>query len=241
MPRIRYFETAALIAIALLGAWIYHPFPPARALGRGESRTIESLQRIVVAQETFRAERGRYGFLEELGEADRLDGAKLVSHGDGAFEIDRTGYLFRVFLPTREGEATSSADPQAVDPVAAKTLYGVSAWPLRFDVTGRRVFYLHHDGEIFHTENLGEPYSGRTREPRWDAALRDGSLGLDGNPVADETHGADAKIWASLFGEDEEEDEDEDGEPRDRDGTETEDPASDRSRGDAASDQGRSS
>lgn len=205
MPRIRYFEAAALIAIVVFGAWIYRPFPPARVLGRGETRTIEWLQRIAVAQASFLEDRGRYGFLEELVEAGELEGAGLVDHGGGAIEIERTGYLFRVFLPTRERSATSSASPEDVDAVLARELFGVSAWPIRFNVTGRRVFYLHHDGEIFHTENLGDPYSGREREPRWDAALRDGSLGLDGNPVGDETHGADAKIWASLFGEEDDE------------------------------------
>jgi hypothetical protein len=88
-------------------------------------------------------------------------------------------------------------DPRP-DPALSQKVWCLYAWPVRFGVTGRRVFFTNERGRIYQTENLGEPYEGAHSVPSWDSAFRDPSEGMTGRVVSTARHGSDGRIWELL-------------------------------------------
>jgi len=224
MAATRIFELLSVLVIVGLVLSVRLPFVRAVELAANEERALEALRALSVAQEEHRDVRGRYGFGSELLEPSDDRPFLDVPHRlleDGIFAIDGTGYLFRVALPAADARAVFD-DPSTIEPRYARIAYAAIAWPVAYGRTGKRVLWLHHDGRIVQTENLGVPYESVARAPRWDAALRDASLGLLGDPVGDSSHAMDAKIWELLEPLEEDEETDsgapgETGEARERD------------------------
>ncbi len=200
MASARVFEILSLILIVGLAVSVEPPFRISGKLAANEERTLEALRAIAGAQERHRNATGRFGFGHELLAAnDRgpyLDRPSR-SLSDAIFSLEGTGYLFRIALPAEDSRAVFS-DLEKADATQSSVVFAALAWPEVFARTGKRVFWMHYDGRIVQTENLGVPYEGTERPPAWDAALRDASLGLHGDPVADGVHAMDAKIWELL-------------------------------------------
>lgn len=216
MLRIRYFEILSLAVLASMIYWVVAARPRVEAIAESEAKAVEWLERIAIAQQQWHDATGEYAFLSELLEGTKDTPAALdvraESLSTGRYLLPGSGYVFRSFLPAGT-EPVADGDAIGPDPEERKEAYGVYAWPLRYGATGKRTLFL-HGGEIFQTENRGIPYDGERCEPRWDAAMRDASLGLTGDAVDDQAHGSDTKIWERLGAGDEGEDEDEDARDR---------------------------
>jgi hypothetical protein len=163
-----------------------------------ESAAIATLTSIRSAQEQFqlkvlrdadRDERGEYGFMHDLMNPERGD--PLITKFPGANgRYMRLGYIFRVFLPGRNGKpiGESRKADHDVDPNFAERFVVVAAWPVEKGKTGRRAFILNTNGEIFFCAD--GTYGGRN-QPKADVlsfepgnlasrTLADGVVARDG-------------------------------------------------------------
>lgn len=158
---------------------------------------------------------GEYAYLCELagtaplrGGNELMDPALLVlSLGEvtAAGIAERSGYLFRVFLPGKTvGERTpglpegSGSQP---DSDAAEILWCAYAWPAEAGVTGARAFFISQEGELTAVPNADGAYSGADRAPAFDAALSSEYPGDMGSLVPSSILGQtsnDGRAWAPV-------------------------------------------
>jgi len=93
------------------------------------------------------------------------------------------GYLFEMWLPTgiTAGHVGAALeDPnggkQAApfpDPVQGARMWCCYAWPVAYDLTGRRAFFVNQRGEVLECANRSSsPYSGRPVSPPYDNGPR---------------------------------------------------------------------
>ena len=171
MPRIWLFEVLTLLALLVIVLLVLESRPGNQRMGDGEARAIECLKEIAAAQKKHRERSGRYAFLTELLgtqkpssslapllalPAERYDGkVPDATAGEGIYELGGSGYLFQVFLPSARGYGVVPGGAQPFDDEESRELWSAIAWPREFGVTGKRTIYIHHDGELFHTENQG--------------------------------------------------------------------------------------
>lgn len=128
---------------------------------------------------------GEYAYLGEMAGVSPLRGgtrlmepALLVSSlGDvtPAGIAERSGYLFRVFLPgaTVNGRTPGLPEGSREQPDSdnAEVLWCAYAWPVEAGVTGKRAFFISHEGELTAAPNADGAYSGEEAAPAFDAAL----------------------------------------------------------------------
>jgi hypothetical protein len=191
---------------------------PYRVHGRsiyesGEVSAISTLRRISSAEAEFQATAladedrdgtGEYGGFLELSSAAPVRGRDApiktpVVSGifrtlDADGEVKRSGYVFRVWLPTKSGafvgETGDGFPAGRLDPDAAERRWRCFAWPANYDHTGLRTFAVDELGDIFGTED--ERWSGAGAGP--DAAS------FDGRPNADATTwtSPDGHVWKQV-------------------------------------------
>jgi hypothetical protein len=159
-----------------------------RALSSAQAMLVES-----AAIDEDKDGAGEYGFLGELsggrtlrGRRERLEPpvlssafAALEDDGDGDAVVQRSGYWYQVWLPTRTGTAvTERANPSGavkVHPDAAERAWCAYAWPVEPGATGRRVFFVNQEGELLAFDNPGGHFGGLQRsggrQPANDSAL----------------------------------------------------------------------
>jgi prepilin-type N-terminal cleavage/methylation domain-containing protein len=166
---------------------------------------------------------GEYGYFAELAGTVGLrqdDGAGAVEIGatlvppmlsgalgivDADGYVQRSGYMFAMYLPDDVNagileNAAGGADVAAApDPDQAEVLWACYAWPLDYQQTGNRVFFINQDGDILQSNNRDALYSGADTAPEFDAAF---SVDDDmSSPTANSAAGIDAideGVWTVL-------------------------------------------
>jgi hypothetical protein len=106
-----------------------------------------------------------------------LDPTLLPSRfGTANGQPERSGYLFRLYLPGAAVEDRAAGIVQGAptypDPVNSSERWCCYAWPVTVGATGNRVFFVDQEGEILETSNADKAYSGANRGPAFDAALK---------------------------------------------------------------------
>lgn len=188
-----------------------------------ESAAIATLKNISSAQAQCQAScvidadgdgQGEYGFFGELSgkqpvRKDKNGGVgttkivpPVLSNVFGNVlgrRVERSGYVFQVFLPAADGSAVAEAsnggaDGVAVDPDRAEQLWCAYAWPVD-EKSGRRCFFVNQSGDVLATDNDAQGYFGRDKGPKPNAAFEQGSSGkLDAKLAAGEV-GSDGARW----------------------------------------------
>jgi prepilin-type N-terminal cleavage/methylation domain-containing protein len=109
----------------------------------------------------------------------------VVADGAGDGCVTRQGYHFKIFLPDDNsditlptgGYAEAPAGGTAAGDLAAwgsdncESMWCAYAWPVEAGRTGRRAFFINHEGDPISFGNLNGAYSGLTTTPTFDAAL----------------------------------------------------------------------
>jgi hypothetical protein len=154
---------------------------------------------------------GEFGTFADLSGAEPPRGRDAVLHPavlSGAFrtrslrgEVSRSGYLFQLWLPAKEGtfvsEMTRNIGAGVLDPAAAETRWRCYAWPARYDHCGLRTFFIDDAGDIWATDD--ERYSGSGSGPAPDAATpRPGTLVPETASTAATFTGADGNTWTRV-------------------------------------------
>jgi type II secretory pathway pseudopilin PulG len=120
--------------------------------------------------------------------------AALADDGTGAVCVQRSGYVFQMWLPasTTDGGPEGCAEPAAwpprdasrVDPELAERFWCCYAWPASPGSTGNRVFFIDQEGDLLVCDGAGE-YGGLFAQggvqPAFDAAFNaGGGVAVDG-------------------------------------------------------------
>jgi hypothetical protein len=153
-------------------------------------RVISSAQAMAVFSAVLDLDRdggGEYLFLDELcgvknlrGTDHKCEPALLSSKWEQAAGgvVTRSGYAFRIDLPSRDGKMISvstASNGRDVSVEDAEIEYVVYAWPLVAGNTADHVFVLDQEGELWVSDNKGrrQGYSGLANPPphdAWDSA-----------------------------------------------------------------------
>lgn len=221
-------ELMIVVAIIAIIASIAIPNLLSARLNANESAAIATLKNISSGQSQCQASgvidvngngQGEYGFFGELS------GRVAVRNNTGATQtisppvlstafgnvnadsnVSRSGYLFRMFLPTATATgvaetATTGGDPTnalGVDPGQAETLWCCYAWPQVAGNSGKRAFFVNQSGDVLATNGLGATYTGNTLMPPQNAAFLASTSGFMGNRVASNGTGLDTNFWVVV-------------------------------------------
>ena len=192
-------ELMIVIAIIAIIAAIAIPNLLAARLAANETAAIATLRNIVSSQAQFQQSgkldldnggvgdgTGEYGgFLELAGAANGVgpNGASRLAVGltppvlSSAFQnsTQRRGHAFRLRLhdvpARRHGEAGDEPSPSAsVDPDLAETTWCCYAWPVNYNQSGNRTFFVNQAGDVLGCEDSN--YDGPGNGPAADAAFQ---------------------------------------------------------------------
>ena len=168
LSSISFLECIIALALIAGAATVVIPRWTKEKITTNESAAVTHLSSIVDAQRRFHERCGAFALLQELTgdrtsrELDTLPALlDLPRPSHGVSEVD--GYLFTVYLPSAEGHGALSA--RDVNPTLARRSWIAYAWPLHYGITGRRVFVVNSDGQVFAEENAGTPLAGLKRVP----------------------------------------------------------------------------
>lgn len=165
-----------------------------------ESAAIATLRNCVSAQEQARAAgvidvdgngMGEFAFFAEMtgvaGVRDETGASGLFisppllsSHfavKDGL--VERSGYLFQIWLPAADGTAVAEGKHGGVGAAApgaenSEMAWCAYAWPVENGVSGNRAFFVTQDGDVYHCDNKTQEYGGRDKRPSPYAAFPEG-------------------------------------------------------------------
>jgi prepilin-type N-terminal cleavage/methylation domain-containing protein len=213
-------ELMIVVAIIAIIAAIAIPNLLSARLNANETAAVATLRNISSAQAQFQATAkadsdndgtGEFGsFIELSGQSDVrgsttvgklnppvLSGAFRTPDTDGF--VSRSGYYFKICLPTAAGIADvpdADSDWTAVDEDLAETTWCCYAWPVNYGNSGNRSFMVNQTGDVVSTEN--NTYSGGTGPsahagfftPRTNSSI----TGL----TAVGTTGGDGNIWRQV-------------------------------------------
>lgn len=163
---------------------------------------------------------GEYAFFAELsGQAPmRVDNAGVVGAGavgtdelsppilssafgnvDANGVVTRSGYCFQVFLPDAANAGVSEAGgvPTTTDSDNAEVLWCAYAWPVQYNQTGNRVFFVNQEGDLLQFNNrVAVPYEGSAAGPGYDSAF---TIATDMSaPIASGAAGTDGNTWVPV-------------------------------------------
>ena len=207
-------ELMIVIAIIAIIASIAIPNLLAARLAANETAALATLRNIISAQAQFQQTAkadtndngtGEYGGFAEMSGAlpgrmiaplvpPVLSGQFRLLTGGGS--INRSGYYFRMYLPSPTGAgvlepATGYADDGSIGAEAAESAWCCYAWPVNFSQSGNRAFFANQGGDVLFAEDHN--YSGTVGSPNFDAAyLVAGSMM---GSVAIGGPGVDGNIW----------------------------------------------
>ncbi|WP_419191725.1 pilus assembly FimT family protein [Engelhardtia mirabilis] len=224
-------ELMIVVAIIAIIASVAIPKLLSARLSANESAAISTLRSISSAQAQLQSSAaidvdsdggGEYGYFAELAGTVGLredDGAGGIQIGadvlappmlsgalgnvDGDGFVQRSGYLFAMFLPDDASAglleaADGGADTNAVDSDQAEILWCCYAWPLNYQQTGNRVFFINQDGDILQSNNRDETYSGAATAPAFDAAYNGADMSTATANAAAGNAGQDTNTWTVL-------------------------------------------
>jgi prepilin-type N-terminal cleavage/methylation domain-containing protein len=213
-------EVIVVVAIIATVSSIIIPTLLGSRVSASESTAIATLRTICTAENTYRQQaaadrnsngEGEYGYLAEMASLVPPAGAaqvltpsilpnsfRLVSNGF----VDRVGYLYRVILPGPNGApapeaATGGEDAGSpVDPALAEAIWVAYCWPAVRGTTGFRVFVINQRGDILHSDNVVQGYSGYATPVPPDAAFT--VANNVASPIAVNARGNDGALWKAV-------------------------------------------
>jgi hypothetical protein len=161
-------ECLALLMLVATGAIVALPRLASEQIIGNEEEAVAFLRRIHQAQVSFHARSGTYGFSEELmglgsARSVRLDPALLPLQHSSLGVIERAGYGFLIYLPSRDGHGARG--PSDLDLERARHAFVAYGWPLGYGVSGRRVFAVGPKGVVLATDNALGSFSGPKQRP----------------------------------------------------------------------------
>ena len=214
-------ELMIVIAIIAIIAAIAIPNLLAARLSANETAAIATLRNIISAQAQFQQSgkidedndgTGEYGGFNDLSGdpmlRDANDAALVPPVLSGAFrvlnvngEVSRSGYFFRVALPTDvTGAATfepeNGFDENATTPDLAETTWCAYAHPVNYNQSGNRTFFTNQAGDVTATEAAG--YTGSGAGPVAHAAFVGGANDIILGNVAIGVAGGDGNTWKQV-------------------------------------------
>ena len=213
-----------MVVIVILSALVI-PSLIAAKLSAHETSAIANLRQISISQELFRLRgavdedfdgTGEYGGFwamtggdAPLGPAPRLlSGLPLIPpvlsavfRNDLTSEIERSGYYYQVYLPDPAGAGV--IEPIGGFPIApaldinfAELVYCVYVWPVIYQQSGNRTFFINQEGILLVTEDA--TYSGTGAGPASDAAFDVLGVGTITGQLAIGVAGNDGNIWRAV-------------------------------------------
>ena len=214
-------ELMIVIAIIAIIAAIAIPNLLAARLSANETAAIATLRNIISAQAQFQQSgkidedndgTGEYGGFNDLSGDPMLrvamtptlvppvlSGAFRVLNMNG--EVSRSGYFFRVFLPTAANgaataEATGGFPATTTVPDLAETTWCAYAHPVNYNQSGNRTFFTNQAGDVTATEAAA--YSGSGTGPAAHAAFIGGAMNIILGNVAIGVAGGDGNVWKQV-------------------------------------------
>lgn len=122
--------------------------------------------------------------------------------------VTRSGYNFRMYLPaataagltpgiTENATGGYTAGPFP-DPDNGEILWCCYAWPMDYNGTGNRAFFINQEGDLLQCQNRGAtPYNGTAKIPAFDEAFT--TAGDMASAIRIGTSGGtDATIWVAV-------------------------------------------
>ncbi|MCG3134495.1 MAG: hypothetical protein HMLKMBBP_01802 [Planctomycetes bacterium] len=226
-------ELMIVVAIIAIIAAIAIPNLLAARLSANETSAVSTLRNLTSCQGQFQAGAkadvdndgtGEFGAFRELSGAGAVrvsadgtnTGGSVLNPPvlSGAFrtinsnsEVSRSGYLFKVFLPTSAGaachEPSASTGTFTNGPVGtdlAETTYCAYAWPASFANSGNRSFFVNQSGDITGTEFSGYDGTGDFAAGSAGRAFgpSSGSVANVTGRQAIGTRGRDGRIWKQI-------------------------------------------
>ena len=223
-------ELMIVVAIIAIIAAIAIPNLLAARLAANETSAISTLRNITSCQGQFQTSAkadvdsdgtGEFGMFRELSGASNVRAAADGTGGtavlnppvlSGAFrtmnakwEVSRSGYLFKMFLPGAAGIAVGEKDgttafTAATDADLAETSWCCYAWPASYGNSGNRTFFVNQSGDITGTELSTYTATGAFDETNAGRAFKAGGGGLTKitGLQAIGTKGRDAQTWKQI-------------------------------------------
>lgn len=209
-------ELMIVITIIVIIALIAVPSLVSARLTANETAALETLRSVCTAQAQFQKSAkadedgdgtGEYGMLGELsgvvgvrGGASKVptDLTSSMRKISGAGEVSKSSYLFRMYLALSDGrgrreDPNGGVPPGVVDPDFAEVMWVCYAWPGRYDVSGRKTFFINQRGEVHFTED--RRYSGPDCADILPGIAFTGALDtITGDPAVGTT-AADGNVW----------------------------------------------
>jgi hypothetical protein len=188
-----------------------------------ESAAIATLKNICSAQAQCQASAvidtngngaGEYGFFGELSGAVavRSDGKGGVGERKitppvlsrafanvTAARVQRSGYVFQIFLPDQNAlpaaeAATGGSAGVAVDSRLAEVVWCCYAWPAS-PTSGLRAFFVNQASDVLACDNADGRYQGNEQPPAPTAAFAAGTTGKMDSKIAANGPGLDGQRW----------------------------------------------
>jgi prepilin-type N-terminal cleavage/methylation domain-containing protein len=177
-------ELMIVIAIIAIVASIAIPNLLSSRLSANEAAAIGTLRNITSAQAQCQASgkidfdndgAGEFGYFAELSGGVNIRGQVVPVDPpmlSGAFRnvqdgvVNRSGYIFRMFLPDDAGLGIPELDTGGFDsgnapnPNLAETTWACHAWPANFGNSGNRAFFVNQQGDVLSTNNIVQRYTG---------------------------------------------------------------------------------
>lgn len=177
------FAGVALVVAAL--AMTVRPGCSRARVSSNEVSVYGKLKDLCAVQDDLRASRaldadgdgaGEYGLLQDLAGQWAED-----LRGESA---ERSGYLYRVYLP-------SGTD-------CREERWAAYAWPVEAGVTGNRCFVINQEGQIYQAPNAGPRYDGQDAPADGNEAYAEGAKNMEGSIVSDGNESADGQRWTPI-------------------------------------------
>jgi prepilin-type N-terminal cleavage/methylation domain-containing protein len=196
-------ELMIVVAIIAIIAAIAIPGLIRARISAHESSTIGNLRSLSTAQTQFQNQAtvdqdgdgvGEFGWFGELSGTEGLRGggariagspyiASILGVKDGAGNSQKSGYLYKMYLPTAAGTAVAELQAIAATTVPAdaneqETRWCAYAWPNLRGSSGNRAFMVNHAGTVMATPNNAALYTGSGTAavmPAADAAFESGT------------------------------------------------------------------
>lgn len=213
-------ELMIVIAVIAILAAIVIPNLLAARMRANETAAISILRTISTAQAQFqksgRADEdadgmGEYGYLGELAGKVGVRGGSMkvptdVSASMGNVtpngEVNRHGYMFRIYLVSGAGvgqreAALGGIAPGVLSADAGEVHWVAYAWPSEYAKSGSRTFFINQRGDILQTEDPTQSGANTTRIEAGSAFLTVDPTRMTALPAIG-TVAADGNFWRTV-------------------------------------------